>query len=62
MAFARISEFAKDHPETRTANHEPVQGKNLDETEMTANRSGAWNDLKADPAVRFAASLGFELL
>jgi len=29
---------------------------------MTANRRGAGNDLKADPAVRFAASLGFELL
>ena len=40
----------------------PAQGKNLDDAEMTANRSGAGNDLKADPAVRFAASLGFELL
>ena len=29
---------------------------------MTANRSGAGNDPKADAAVRFAASLGFELL
>jgi hypothetical protein len=29
---------------------------------MAANRSRPWNDLKADPAVRFAAGLGFELL
>ena len=26
----------------------PCQGKTLDDTKMTANRSGAWNDLKAD--------------
>lgn len=38
-------------------------GKNLaklDDAEMTANRSGASNDLKADAAVRFAAKLARE--
>ena len=30
---------------------------NLDDAEITANRNGASNDLKADAAVRFAASL-----
>jgi len=33
------------------------QGRMLDDAEITANRSGASNDIRADAAVRFAAKL-----
>lgn len=36
------------------------KGAMLDDAEITANRSGASNDIKADAAVRFAAKLARE--
>jgi uncharacterized peroxidase-related enzyme len=40
--------------------HRVRKGAMLDDAEITANRSGASNDIKADAAVRFAAKLARE--